>query len=199
MSSCRIAIVGNSGSGKTTLAGQVAARLDLERVELDALFHQPGWSPLDEQDFREQVAARLAGPRWVVDGNYSAVRDLVWGEADTLVWLDLPRCVVMPAITRRTLARIVFRKTLWNGNRESWRNIVDRRPEQNILLWAWTRDRPLREQLTAAVDSPAWQHLQLVRLRSRREVRQWLSDVEKLDYANARRRAEPNRSVRDRP
>ena len=32
-----------------------------------------------------------AGERWVIEGNFGQVRDLVWSRADNVVWLDLPR------------------------------------------------------------------------------------------------------------
>jgi hypothetical protein len=38
--------------------------------------------PLPVPEFRARVADFTAAPRWVVDGNYSAVRDLVWSRAD---------------------------------------------------------------------------------------------------------------------
>ncbi|WP_188193780.1 hypothetical protein [Nonomuraea sp. SYSU D8015] len=37
----------------------------------------------------------LAAGGWVVDGDYSLVSDLVWSRADTVVWIDLPRHIVM--------------------------------------------------------------------------------------------------------
>ena len=70
----RISVVGNSGSGKTTVARRLAAVLDVPHIELDAIFHQPGWRELPTTDFREQVTRAVQGAGWVVDGNYSAVR-----------------------------------------------------------------------------------------------------------------------------
>ena len=58
-------------------------------VELDGIFHQPGWAPLAADEFRRRVAEVTAGDAWVIDGNYSAVRPLVWARADT-VDLDRP-------------------------------------------------------------------------------------------------------------
>ena len=87
----RVSVVGNSGSGKSTLGAALAARLGVPYVELDSIFHQPGWAELPRDEFRERVGALADGDAWVIDGNYTAVRDLVWARADTVVWIDLPR------------------------------------------------------------------------------------------------------------
>jgi adenylate kinase family enzyme len=114
----RISVVGNSGSGKTTLARSLAGVLGLPHLELDAVFHQPGWQPLDRSIFRARVDEFTLARGWVVDGNYSAVRDIVWSRADTVIWLDLPRWRVMRQVVGRTLRRVATGAELWNGNRE---------------------------------------------------------------------------------
>jgi adenylate kinase family enzyme len=73
----RIVVVGNSGTGKTSLARVLAQRLGVTYTELDAIFHQPGWTELDTTEFRRRVGVLVAEPRWVIDGNYQQVRDLV--------------------------------------------------------------------------------------------------------------------------
>ena len=57
----RIHIVGTSGSGKTTLARELAARLTISHVELDAFQWQPEWTPLEQGIFRARLAEALAG------------------------------------------------------------------------------------------------------------------------------------------
>jgi ABC-type dipeptide/oligopeptide/nickel transport system ATPase component len=57
----RISVVGNSGSGKTTVAKALAARLGVPHVELDAIFHQPNWTPLPADEFRRRVADAITG------------------------------------------------------------------------------------------------------------------------------------------
>ena len=51
-------MVGNSGSGKTSLAAALADRLGIPHLELDSVFHQPGWRPLDGDEFRDRVGPR---------------------------------------------------------------------------------------------------------------------------------------------
>jgi adenylate kinase family enzyme len=87
-------------------------------VELDALYHGPDWTLAPLQVFRERVAQELRNDEWVVDGSYGQVADLVWGQADTLVWLDYPLPVVLLRLFRRSVRRAISHEELWNGNRE---------------------------------------------------------------------------------
>jgi adenylate kinase family enzyme len=124
----RVSVVGNSGSGKSTLARALATRLGVPHIELDALNHQSGWQRLPAVEFRERIDTATAAGGWVVDGNYSAVRDLVWARADTVAWLDPPRRTVMRQVVWRSVHRVAMRVELWNGNRERWRNLLTRDP-----------------------------------------------------------------------
>jgi adenylate kinase family enzyme len=133
----RICVHGASGSGKTTLATALADRLGVPRVELDGIFHQPGWTRLATDEFRAAVSRVVEGPGWVVDGNYREVRDLVWARAEVIVVIDLPRWRVMRQIVRRSVIRAAARSELWNGNRESFRNLFSTDAERNVVLWSW--------------------------------------------------------------
>jgi len=175
----RISVVGNSGSGKSTVSRAVSDRLSLPYLELDSVHHQPGWTFRPDDEMREIVAGFVAGDGWVVDGNYTSngVAEIVWSRADTLIWLDLPRLLVTGRVIGRSLRRVVTREELWSGNRERWRNLVDRRPEENIILWSWTRDRHYREKYQAMSEDATWDHLDVIRLRGRREVRLFIDEL----------------------
>jgi adenylate kinase family enzyme len=167
----RIAVVGTSGSGKTTLGRALAGRTGLPHVELDALHWGADWTPVDPDVFRAEVEAVVARPEWIVDGNYSAVRDLVWGRATTLVWLDLPFHTVFRRAVARTLRRIVTRETLYGGNRESLRNALD--PEW-IPWWVIRTWRRRRREYGARLARPEFAHLEAVVLRRPAEVEAFL-------------------------
>ena len=173
----RVWVVGNSGSGKTTVARAIAGASGSPHMELDAVFHQPGWTELPVEEFRARVGAFVAAERWVVDGNYAAVADLVWRTADTVVWIDLPRRVVMRRLARRTLSRALRRTELWNGNREPLRNFTSLKPERSILVWAWTRHDLYRSRYEEAMVSGAWPRVRFERLRSRRAVEEFVRGV----------------------
>jgi adenylate kinase family enzyme len=171
----RVSVVGTSGAGKSTLARALAGALDAEFLELDSVFHQPGWVPLPREEFRRRVAAAVAGERWVIDGNYtSQVKDLVWARADTVVWLDLPRRTVMRRVIWRSLWRAAKRTELWNGNRERWRNFFSVDKEESVIAWAWQTHAATRAKLEAARADQGNSHLEFVRLTSPAAVRRFL-------------------------
>jgi adenylate kinase family enzyme len=122
----RIAVLSSaSGSGKTTLARSLATRHRLPYHELDALHHGPGWSEPTPAEFRELVAPIVAEPTWVIDGSYRGkLGDLVLSRAELVIWLDLPRRVWLPRLIARSVRRIAKREVLWNGNRETVRNLL---------------------------------------------------------------------------
>ncbi|HVW33099.1 MAG TPA: shikimate kinase [Acidimicrobiia bacterium] len=171
----RVSLVGGPGSGKTTVGRRLAASLDAPYVELDGLFHQPGWTELPAGEFRRAVGDIVARDRWVVDGNYSTVRDLVWARADTVVWLDLPRPLVVRRVVARTLRRAMTRQVLWNGNREPLTNFYRLDPERNIIRWAWTMHPNYLARYEAAMADAAQAHLRFVRLRAPAEVSAFLA------------------------
>jgi adenylate kinase family enzyme len=171
----RVVVIGTSGSGKTTLAQQIAGRLRLPHIELDALHWEPGWRPASPEVFQGRVIEALSGDAWVVDGNYSKVRDLVWKRADTLIWLNYPLWVSLWRVFWRGVKRSLTREDLWNtGNRESLRQHLLTR--DSLIWWVLKTHKRREREYPALFRLPEYAHLQVIQLRSPKETELWLSD-----------------------
>ena len=105
----------------------------MDHVELDTLHWLTDWQPRALPEFRSLVSRAIAKPRWVLDGNNSKVRDLVWPSATDLIWLNYRFPVVFGRALRRTLRRIVQREQLFAGNHESHAKVLFDR--ESILWW----------------------------------------------------------------
>jgi adenylate kinase family enzyme len=169
----RVAVVGVTGSGKTTFAAALAAALDLVHIELDALHWEPNWVMADTAVFRDRVQRAVSADRWVADGNYTRVRDLVWERIDTVVWLDYSFPVAFGRLLRRTFGRIRSGEELWAGNRERWRDHFVSR--DSLLLWAIRTYPKLRRTYPALLASERYRHLRVVRLRTPAQAERWLA------------------------
>jgi adenylate kinase family enzyme len=164
----RVAIHGTSGAGKTRVARAIAERISAPMLELDALRHQPDWTEVEDGAFRASVAAFIAGEEWIVDGNYDVVRDLVDDRATHVVWLDLPRWLIMRQVSVRTAGRLMRRRELWNGNREHLGDLLE---STHPIRWAWSTFHERRRRYEQEMDE-RW-----IRLRSRREVASWVEHL----------------------
>ncbi|WP_197443636.1 AAA family ATPase [Maioricimonas rarisocia] len=170
---CRIAVVGTSGSGKTTLARAVAQRLGIPHIELDSLHWLPDWQMRPNDELRALVQERVAGPAWVVDGNYrNKVQDLVISRANVFVWLNYSRSVVMRRVIWRTFVRAVTRRRLFSGNREQLRTVLFSR--DSIVRWAWTSHAVNHRTYRQLVDHDLPEHVSLFEHTTPTETAAWL-------------------------
>jgi adenylate kinase family enzyme len=171
----RYVVIGTSGAGKSTFGRKLAAIFGSRYIELDDLFWDADWTPRAVAEFESRVVAQTAGESWVVDGNYSVMRDIIWPRATDIVWLNYGRAVVLSRVLRRTLRRLALREALWSGNRESiGRSFLSR---ESILLWSFNTFDKNRRKYATIRWSGEYPHLRWHELRSPREARRFLRAV----------------------
>lgn len=168
----RIHIIGSTGSGKTSLAADVSARLAIPHVELDDLHWEENWQEAELEVFRARLIQELSGEAWVVDGNYSKVRDIIWSRVEMVVWLDYPVAIPFVRLIRRSLHRVFSRKLLWGRNRESFRAQFFSR--ESLFLYLLKTHWSRREMYAGMAKDQQYAAIRFVRLRSPGETRRWL-------------------------
>jgi adenylate kinase family enzyme len=145
----RIAVAGASGAGKTTLAKRLAAAHDLRRIELDALYYGPNWTP--KPNIALSARAALSAPRWVTEWQYDEVIPILAERADLVIWLDYPVALTATSVVLRTVLRRLHHEVLWAGNREGSLLSALWNPH-HILRYAWSGGgKRLRASLAPAL------------------------------------------------
>jgi adenylate kinase family enzyme len=158
----RVVVVGTSCSGKTMFAGRLATALGVPWCELDSLYWGPAWTP--RPDFDERVRAVAQQPCWVIDGNYSRVRDLVWRRCTAIVWLDYSFARVFARAVRRTVWRIGRGERLYGGNRET---VTGALFDLEAPLWLVVRTHGRRRRnFPDLFGRPEYGHASVIRLRT---------------------------------
>jgi len=162
----RICVIGSSASGKTTLSRALAERTGLDHIEIDSIYHGPNWT--HAPDFPDRVYRELERERWIADGNYMNFVQILH-KADLIVWLDYPFRIVLLRVLRRTAYRLVFRKPLWNGNRETLRLTFSK---ESIIVWVFQTYWKRKKSFPAMLES--YPHIEKVIFRHPREAKAWL-------------------------
>jgi adenylate kinase family enzyme len=99
----RVLVIGSPGAGKSTLATAIAERSGLPLIHLDRHHWRSGWVEADKAEWEPQVAALIAGERWVIDGNYGGTLAARLARADTAIWLDFPVWLCVARVFRRAV------------------------------------------------------------------------------------------------
>ena len=164
----RAVVVGSSCSGKTTFARALAGALDVRHVELDALYWNPNWVEKPLEEFRADVERAATGERWVIDGNYRSVRDLLWPRATSVIWLNFGFATVWGRACARTLRRSLTRERLYAGNRETLARALF--TKDSILLWVLQSFHRRRRDYGRLKRDSGFPHLEWIELRSPQEA-----------------------------
>lgn len=173
----RIIVVGTTSSGKSTLAENLAAKLNLDFVELDALYWQPNWVGTLDSEFAAKVSDATRGDRWVVAGNYSRTRPITWPRAEVVIWLDYSFPVVFGRLFKRTIRRTFTREVLWGTNVERFWPHLKLWSDESLFTWLlktyWRRKREYPQLLAL----PEYQHLEVIRFTSPKETDMWFEEL----------------------
>jgi adenylate kinase family enzyme len=172
----RVVVIGSSCSGKTTFASRLAQTMGQPHVELDALYWGPRWTARPPTEFRALVAGAVLSNRWVVDGNYSPIHDLVWPRATSLVWLNYTFPRVFARAIQRSVRRAVRGEILYSGNRETLRRSFCSR--ESILWWIITTYRSRRRAHGELLQTDAARHMRVHMFTRPRDADSFLSSIE---------------------
>ncbi|WP_437204916.1 AAA family ATPase [Planctomicrobium sp. SH664] len=168
----RIVVVGTSGSGKSTFSRRLSEQTGIPHLELDRFHWGPNWT--ERPDFVERVTQAIGQEQWIVDGNYRAVREVVWQRATALVWLNYSFPLVFWRALRRTVHRVITGKPIAGENRETWRNAFLSR--YGIPFWVVRTHAPQRREYRHIFEQRRYPHLQMHELRRPREAERFLAE-----------------------
>lgn len=172
----RVMVVGTSCSGKTTFARDLAGRLDVPHVELDAIHWLPGWQERETEEFKALITKETRSDAWVTDGNYRAVHDILLKRATAIIWLNYPFPLTFWRAVKRTVHRALTGQKICGDNRESIRIAFFSR--QSIILWVITSYRRRKRQYRSFFDSDAFAHIAKFELTSPDDAKVFLEQIE---------------------
>lgn len=164
----RILVLGGCGSGKSTLSVQLARRMGLPVVHLDAEFWQPGWVEPGKVAWRERVAELAAQDAWIMDGCFANTLDIRLPRCDSVILLEANRLVRTCRVVRRALVSYGrvrpdmgqgcperwdwdFIKYTWDFGKNQWPRLLDKLaeyPEKPVYV---LRGRRAAQRFLAAV------------------------------------------------
>lgn len=141
----RILVVGPCGAGKSTFAKQLASLRGLPLWHMDRVHWRPGWVPIEEAAFAEEVQAIVEREAWVIDGTYASSLMQRLGHTQLVVHLDYPRSVYMLRL---------FKRLVQNAGRTR-PDMAPGCPERlsfDFLRYAWLFRNTQRLQLVRAIN-----------------------------------------------
>ncbi len=126
----KVCIVGCGGSGKSTFAGKLGEITGIPVYYLDVYFWNAGWVERNREEWNSIVRDLLKNDKWIMDGNYSGTQDIRFADADTILFLDLPRWKCLINALKRV---IVYR----NKKRPDMATGCNERFDFAFYKWIW--------------------------------------------------------------
>ena len=168
----RIIVIGSSCSGKSTFSLSLAEKLKIKYIELDELHWLPNWVERHDEEFRELVNKATASDTWVIDGNYSVVKDIFWPRATQIIWLNHSFHLVLYRSITRSITRIVTKKKLFSGNIESFKLTFLSR--DSIILWVLKTYHKKRREYPSILKDMEAKGVKITEFKNQSQVNEYL-------------------------
>ncbi|MEZ0397033.1 MAG: AAA family ATPase [Anaerolineales bacterium] len=173
----RVVVVGATGCGKSTLAENLAQRLGLDYIELDALYWKPGWVGSAEEEFRAKVEAATRSLGWALAGNYRVVRDIVWPRAEAVIWLDYPFLLILGRLLGRIWLRWRRKELLWGTNYEPLWVHFKFWSDDSLVKWLFKTYWRRKREYPALFARPEYAHLKVLHFKKPGEMEAWFETL----------------------
>jgi len=149
----------------------------MKHVELDSLFWLPEWKMRPTDELMEMAEKVVEKPEWIVCGNFSVLRPIIWDRADTVVWLDYPFWLCFWQTFKRAIINIIMRKKCCNGNQDTFCRLFF--SKNSILLWCIRTYKRRNKNYEFLMNHPysIYKHIHFVRLKSRKETVEWVNSL----------------------
>ncbi|MGH7766289.1 MAG: hypothetical protein ACREQP_02450 [Candidatus Binatia bacterium] len=178
----RVMVVGTSCCGKTTFAKALAALLKSPRIELDALYWGPHWQAKPDGEFRRLAEEAVLQDRWVIDGNYSVLRNVIWPRATAVIWLNYDFSIIFLRGFVRSLRRSLLSEELYAGNRESLKRTFF--TKDSILWWIIRTYKTRRRNYRRMLETRRFPELEWIELRKPAEAEEFIQTLRSLTQAD---------------
>ena len=154
----RVVILGRGGAGKSALSRQLSGITGIPAIELDAVFWQPGPTPVDPSQWTARQHELVQRGCWILDGDlgpYDTALEVRLQAADTIVVLDFTflRC--------------------------AWQTLRRGREQAEYWRWAWAYRRRSLPDVMRAINSEA-PHAKLYILRNPAMVQRFADEVRQV-------------------
>ena len=165
----KIAIIGSGGSGKSTLARRLGEFLKIEVFHLDALFWKPGWIGTSKDEQKLIQSELVEHENWIFDGNYSGTMDIRLNNADTIIFLDMPRTICAYRVMKR---RLQYR----NKTRPDMGEGCEEKLDLEFLKWLWEYPKTKKPVIMKKLESLSIEK-EIIILTNPSEVERFLNRI----------------------
>lgn len=166
----KVIIIGSGGAGKSTLARKLGKTLGIEVYHLDALYWQPGWEVIGEEEWMGTLSEIVSKDTWIMDGNYGSTMDMRAEASDTIIFLDFPTSICLYGILKR---RIKYHQK----SRPDMALGCIERLDWEFIKWVASFNRKRAPSLREKIKQYEQQGKQVHHLTARREVNLLLEQV----------------------
>ena len=162
----RIIVIGCCGCGKTTLSRELASKLNLPLIHLDALNWRDNWQHVSQEEFDRLLSVEVKKNKWIIDGNYNRTIPIRLKYCDTIIYMDYPRLVCLFGAIKRILKGYGKSRPDMGGN-------CPERFDMEFLRFIWNFNKNNRQKYLQMLEEVVSEK-KVILLRSRKECLNFL-------------------------